>query len=111
MKTAHIGVDDTRPIRIYTSRRGPTIDDEESRSPAKVYVDVAAVFHKDGSLEPLWVKWEDGRIYQVDRILQVRRAASLRAGGIGVCYDCRICGQVVELFYEENYHWFVARRE
>lgn len=99
------------PIRIYN--RPNNIDPEEARkiNPKKVYVDVAALFHSDGTLEPLWVRWEDGRVYEVDRVLQIRRAASVKAGGIGLCYDCRICGKVVELFYEENYHWFVARKE
>ena len=75
----------------------------------KVYVDVAAVFGKDGRLKPLWVEWENGRKYPVDRILQVRNAASHKAGGIGLCYDCMIMGQKVELFYEGRNRWFVSR--
>ena len=41
-----------------------------------------------------------------DRILDRRRAASLKAGGIGMRYTCRILGQRSYLYYEEP-RWFV----
>ena len=50
----------------------------------KVYVDVTAVFSKEGQLKPVSVKWQDGHIYEIQRITDIRRAASLKAGGAGM---------------------------
>ena len=79
-------------------------------SPYKAYVEVVADFSSDGKMKPLCLIWEDGRKYEIDRILRVDRCASLKAGGAGIRYVCRILGQRVELFYEENGFWFVNRK-
>ena len=79
-------------------------------SPYKAYVEVIADFSADGRMKPLRLIWEDGRKYDVDRILRVDRCASLKAGGAGIRYVCRILGQRVELYYEENGFWFVNRK-
>ena len=72
----------------------------------KVYVEVTAKFDTEGNITPLSVTWEDGMVYEIDRILDRRRAASLKAGGIGMRYTCRILGQRSYLYYEEP-RWFV----
>ena len=72
----------------------------------KVYVEVTAKFDTEGNITPLSVTWEDGMVYEIDRILDRRRAASLKAGGIGMRYTCRISGQQSYLYYEEP-RWFV----
>jgi len=79
-------------------------------SPYKAYVEVVADFSSDGKMKPLCLIWEDGRKYEIDRILRVDRCASLKAGGAGIRYVCRILGQRVELYYEENGFWFVTRK-
>ena len=79
-------------------------------SPYKAYVEVVADFSSDGRMKPLRLVWEDGRKYDIDQILRVDRCASLKAGGAGIRYVCRILGQRVELFYEENGFWFVNRK-
>ena len=68
----------------------------------KVYVDVTAVFSKEGQLKPVSVKWQDGHIYEIQRITDIRRAASLKAGGVGMRYTCIIDGKETHLFYEER---------
>lgn len=78
---------------------------------AKKYVEVGAVFRPDGSIIPVLLWWDDGRSYQIDRVLDVRRAASLKAGGVGRRYTCRICGQERYLFLEDNGKWFVETKE
>lgn len=77
----------------------------------KVYVDVTAIFTKDGQLKPVSIKWLDGRNYEIQRITDVRRAASLKAGGVGTRYTCIIDGKEGHLFYEENNMWFVEGRD
>ena len=44
--------------------------------PCKTYVDVLARFDAAGKVTPVRIKWEDGRVFPVDRVLDVRRAAS-----------------------------------
>lgn len=82
---------------------------EEYNNPSKVYVDVLAVFNQEGELRPLALKWEDGRRYPVDRVIDVQRAASLKAGGTGIRYTCKIRGKQTYLFFEEG-RWWVERR-
>lgn len=74
---------------------------------SKIYVDVTAEFSKEGILTPKSIKWEDGMVYDIDRIKDIRRAASLKAGGAGMRYTCMINGQDKYLFYEDNNMWFV----
>lgn len=75
----------------------------------KVYVDVNATFTKDGRLLPKSFVWEDGMTYEISRVRDIRRAASLKAGGAGVRYTCMAGGREVYLFYEDNNMWFVER--
>lgn len=75
----------------------------------KVYVDVIAEFSKEGDLVPKSFRWEDGQVYEIERVKDVRRAASLKAGGVGMRYTCVIGGQEKYLFYEDSNMWFMER--
>ena len=75
----------------------------------KVYVEVTVKFDKEGNITPLSVTWKDGMIYEIDKVVDKRRAASLKAGGIGMRYTCRILNQDSYLFYEEP-RWFVEAK-
>ncbi|MEE8836818.1 MAG: hypothetical protein SOH80_07595 [Eubacteriales bacterium] len=79
-------------------------------NPRKVYVNVVAEFTSDGRLIPYRIEWTDGRKYMIDRVIGCQRMASRKAGGAGIRYLCEVCGQRVELYYEENYRWFVCRK-
>lgn len=73
----------------------------------KVYVEVIASLDVDGNITPLSVTWENGTVYKIDKVIDKRRSASLKEGGIGgMRYTCRILGQKSYLFYEEP-RWFV----
>ena len=73
----------------------------------KVYVDVTAQFRaEDGMVLPRSITWEDGTQYTVDRVLDIRPAASLKAGGAGLRYTIRVLGQTTFLWREED-RWFV----
>ncbi len=77
----------------------------------KVYVDVIVRFDKDGVVSPVSFVWEDGASYEIDRVLNVRRAASYRAGGNGILFTCLVSGHKSRLYYEENNRWFMERRK
>lgn len=72
----------------------------------KVFVEVVAKFTKDGRKIPLTITWEDGRRFDIDKVTDTRRAASLKAGGQGVRYSCCINGRETYLWLEED-KWFV----
>ena len=69
----------------------------------KVYVDVLAVFSREGELIPKAFVWEDGHRYEIDKISKPERCASRKAGGTGYRYTCMVEGKICHLTYEENY--------
>jgi len=80
----------------------------------KVYVDVNEDRLKDGRVLPLSFVWEDGNRYEVDKVIDVRPAASLKAGGAGMRYTVRIRSRERYMFLEEDngtLKWFMERRE
>lgn len=76
---------------------------------SKVYVDVLAKFTKEGMLMPKHFTWEDGHEYDIDRVKDIRRVASTRAGGVGMRYTCLVEGKEVYLYLEED-KWFMERK-
>ena len=76
----------------------------------RAYVKVVAEFSPEGAVMPLSVEWEDGRRFDVDKLLDVRRAAATKAGGQGMRYTVRIGGHETYLF-EDDGRWFVEARE
>jgi len=84
----------------------------------KVYVSVRVDFRDDGVMLPREITWEDGTKYEVDRVLDIRQAPAMKAGGQGDRYTIKIRGQQSYLFFErstESYgnnigRWFVERR-
>ena len=75
----------------------------------KVYVDVTLRQDKYGTRVPLSVTWEDGTKYEIDRGLDVRRAAATKVGGTGVRFTVRIMGRVTYLF-DDGERWFVEAK-
>lgn len=84
----------------------------------KVYVAVKADFREDGIMLPRVITWENGHEYEIDRILDIRQAAAMKAGGQGDRYTVRINGKQSYLFFERSTsqtgnnigRWFVERR-
>ena len=85
---------------------------------SKVYVAVIASFSEDGKIDPKQLRWEDGREYSIDKVLDVRPAAALKAGGKGDRYTVQIKGNQSYLFFERSTNiggtnlgrWFVERK-
>ena len=77
---------------------------------SKIFVEVTARFDTDGSLTPLDLVWEAGRRYPIARGLDVRRAASLQAGGAGVRYTVQI-GRCRRFLYYDRPQWFVEGKD
>ena len=72
----------------------------------KEYVSVNATFEKDGSIVPNSIIWEDGKVFNIDKITNICNAVSLKAGGAGIRYTCIISNKQTYLFLEKD-KWFV----
>ena len=71
----------------------------------KKFIKVIAEHDTTGAMKPLSIEWE-GRRLIVDRVVDVRQAASLKMGGQGIRYTCKICGKEVYLFCDDGM-WFL----
>lgn len=74
----------------------------------KTFIRVTAENDETGRAKPLFLTWTDGRKYTIDRVLDVRQAPSLKGGGLGIRYTCRIGGKEIYLFFNEG-KWFIER--
>jgi hypothetical protein len=78
----------------------------------KVYVEVNARFTPEGRIVPLSFRWEDGRLFDIDRIIDIRKAASLKAGGIGLRYTVMVKGRQTYMWLEDNQNkWFLEGKD
>lgn len=80
----------------------------------KVYVSVLVVINPSGKYRPYRIKFEDdpiygNRVFKIDKVKDIRRAASLKVGGTGTRYTVIICGKESYLFNDEN-KWFVEAK-
>ena len=75
----------------------------------KRYVKVVSSTDEDGSIMPLSIEWEDGRVYEIDRVLDRRQAASLKVGGTGLRFLIRI-GEATTYLFFENPRWYVEAK-
>ena len=76
---------------------------------APTYLRVDATFKPDGVIVPTMLYWTDGSPFIIDKVLDVRPGASLKHGGAGLRYLCRIQGHERSLFLVEN-KWFVEEK-
>jgi hypothetical protein len=83
----------------------------------KVYVHVNATFDADGRMVPKYLFF-DGHRYQIDKVLDIRQAAAMKAGGQGDRYTIIINNKQIYLFFERSTEpykgnigrWFVERK-
>ena len=76
----------------------------------KVFVRVTADFTPEGEFAPQCFTWEDGRVYQVDKVFECKKAVSLKAGGQGLRYRCKVRDKEVYIFFE-NGRWFMEGKD
>ena len=62
----------------------------------------------NGQAIPKTIIWEDGRKFPIDRVLDTRKAAALKCGGIGTRYICKVCNKEVAIFDEDGC-WFLEK--
>ena len=72
----------------------------------KEYVAVELITDAAGKMHPRAVILDDGRRYDISHVSDVRRAASLKAGGTGLRYQVTIGRRETYLYFEDP-QWFV----
>jgi hypothetical protein len=75
----------------------------------KVYVDVTLRQDKEGNTRPLSLVFGE-RTYEIDRVKDIRRAASTKVGGSGIRYTIMISGRE-SFLYEDEGKWFVEAKK
>ncbi len=68
----------------------------------KVYIKVYAVFDADGQMLPRSFTWIDGEKHVIERVLDCKPAAAMRAGGQGERFTVLVNGRESYLFFERN---------
>ncbi len=69
----------------------------------RVDVDVVVRWNTLGELTPQEIIWRDGARFTVDRVLDVCKAASLRAGGMGWRFKVRLTNEDYNVFGKETF--------
>lgn len=75
-------------------------------SPHKRFVEVIAHCRFDGKIMPLQFCAEGEQSVKIDAVIDVRQAASLKAGGQGIRYICRSEDKEYHLFHDDEW-WFI----
>ena len=70
----------------------------------KVYVQVDSKKTDNGAIEPLTISWQDGRIWNIDRV--IHSCASLDGDYEGIRYTV-IIGSAEKYIYRTGHAWYV----
>ncbi len=73
----------------------------------KKYIKVVAIINEDGKMLPTNIIWEDDRNFSIDKILDIRREASIKYGAIGTRYICKVHGKEISLYNDNTNKWFI----
>jgi hypothetical protein len=76
-------------------------------------VETVVDFSDEGIIRPLSIVWEDGKKYEITRVLHCERGASRRAGGAGLVYTCIVDGKEIHLYFEDapgGAKWFLESK-
>lgn len=80
--------------------------DQVGAAMSKTFVTVLAQHDTEGNVMPVKFIWPNNKQYDIDRILDVRMAASLKGGGQGVRYTCKAMGREIYMFLDDG-KWFI----
>lgn len=82
--------------------------DQVGTAMSKTFVTVLAQFDTEGNIMPVKFIWPDNRQFSIDRVVDVRMAPSLKAGGHGIRYTCKAMGRQFYMFFDdEENKWYV----
>ena len=74
----------------------------------RVFIETAVKFYREGGMRPLWLVWEDGRKFSIDRVKYIERAPAHAGAVLPVRYTCMIADRERNLYFEEEtQRWFL----
>ena len=76
----------------------------------KMYVTVNLDVDEEGALHPRYIRWMNGRIFEIEQMKYKCRVSSSKVGGGGIRYTILVRGKERYLFQEGN-RWFVEEKE
>ena len=89
-----------------SAARAATASDDEMIL-VRHYVKCAQVTDTNGVVTPLWVEWDDGRTFKIDRVLARRGVSQTRYGGSGTRYTAQFGRHVTYLYRAGDGRWYV----
>ncbi|MBO5344377.1 MAG: hypothetical protein J6A51_00580 [Clostridia bacterium] len=69
-------------------------------------ITVIAKMDENGKITPLSILWSPSLSIEIDKVVDIRKKASLKGGGMGIRYTCLIKNQQRYLWLDETI-WFV----
>lgn len=69
-------------------------------------ITVIAKMQPDKTIIPLSLIWENGQIYEIDKVVSIDKKASVNGGGMGLRYTCKINGHTKYIWLDDKI-WFV----
>ena len=69
-------------------------------------ITVIAKMNSEGVVSPLKIIWDDGKVFEIDKILDIRKKASTKGGGKGLRYTIQIANHE-RYIWLDDYFWFV----
>ena len=70
------------------------------------YIDVIALMPSNGKVIPKSIIWETGQVFEIDKVIDIKRLASTKGGGAGIRFLCQIKDQRKSIFLN-GYTWFI----
>lgn len=76
----------------------------------KVYVLTVVEFSADGKMKPLYIEWENGQKYYIDKVYAIKYSPANVGAELPVRYDCDFSGRRRYLYYEDSLkRWFIEQ--
>lgn len=72
---------------------------------AKHYAYVISDYTEDGRVIPKKILWDDGYMYEIERIIRTKRYNGLNTSGVIKQYTCECNGCVFDLIHEGEDKW------
>lgn len=97
-----------RTADIWPDAEAEDAEKMECSSETRKYVGVTVAFDESGRMFPRSILWEDGQVYAIDRVLDMRPSFSQKSGGQGDMYTVMIGSHQGHLFFERSTESFTG---
>ena len=76
----------------------------------KIYVEVIVRFLAEGGMRPIYIIWNDGRKFEIDKVRYIERAPARVSSVLPMRYTCSVGGKDKYLYYESaEERWFIEK--